>query len=91
MLKLFHILTTNKIKYAINDGINFKYYKTPIFLELMLESFFFPLKGCNNKDNHFIFVIVRLHSKSLKGNMGNMDLMEKKTLFDVLKNNWHSK
>jgi len=38
LFKLIHILTTNKIKYVLHDGIKFWYYKKPIFLELMLES-----------------------------------------------------
>jgi hypothetical protein len=38
LFKLFHMLITNKINYALLDGIKNLYYKTPIYLELMLKS-----------------------------------------------------
>jgi PHP family Zn ribbon phosphoesterase len=44
LFNLFHILTIDKIKYVLYDGIIFQYCKSPNFVELMLESWIFFIK-----------------------------------------------
>lgn len=43
----FHILTINIITYVLQNNINFQYYKTSNFVELMLELWIFLI----NKDD----------------------------------------
>jgi len=73
LFKLFHILTTNKIKYVLYDDINVLYDKSPNFVELMLESWIFFIKNVVwIRIIKLIFLIIKLHSKDLERSIGNV-------------------
>jgi hypothetical protein len=78
LFKLLHILATNKIKYVLINGINIYYDKSPNFVELMLESWFFSLKKYVNKENQINFVNLKNTFQRFERSIRNMSAKNKK-------------
>jgi hypothetical protein len=74
---LVHILTINKIKYVLYDGINFQYGKSPNFVELMLESWIFSKKNALIRIIKLILLIKNLHCKGLERSIGDVGAKKK--------------
>jgi hypothetical protein len=70
---MIHILTTNRIKYVLYDGIKFLYEKSPNVVELMVEFWIFFIKEVALiRKIKLILLITKLDSKDLKRSIGNM-------------------
>ncbi len=90
MFKLFHILTTNRIKYVLYDGTNFEYDKSPNFVKLMLEYWIFHKTNVLIRTIKLILFITNLHSKGLERNIGDLGAQKKHYLIFLI-GFWHSK
>ncbi len=77
MFNLLHILTINKIKYVLYDGIIFQYGKSPNFVELMLESWIFFKKDALIRIIKLILLFKNLHCKGLEKSIGNVGVKKR--------------
>jgi len=75
---MIHILTTNKIKYVLYDGIKILYEKSPNVVELMLESWIFFIKEVALiRIIKLILLITKLDSKDLKIYIGDVGVKKR--------------